>query len=454
MSQSTGRDEVKQLADLIPPDWPNRPLLVHFYIPAPFPMGVPAGTILTLLGSEELPWLQGTLLQQTVDSPLFVPPESIEAREFVSLRIGRRTVPGHMSMWEADAAFSACAGIFGSEVSRDWSVLGSAGASPSVIPRSRDVTVFEAVTPLLPEQKADSADAEKSVSASFDRCLDALNELLRAYSIKTKDWRVRPLTRQSMAQVIPWGVREPDSETPRGLGMFLVNEGDPLEQESIPTLSEEEVRDLVMVVSRQRQGGERGDPIATAAEHARRAQRALYVEGDYPVSIVWSYTWLETLLDAVLLLTAWDEGVDGAEAAKWFASPLVKRVQGRFPKRLKGMWYTRETSGPFALWERRVARFRHRVIHANYRATEKDARDALEASGRLEDYVTERLAKRSAAYPRAALITMGEPGLSRRSALNRQVVEAIKSSADDDSWLASFAEYESRVIELSRYSGT
>ena len=428
MSKANGQDEVGDFVSLIHPDWPDQPLLALFYIPVPFPLGIPAGSILTLFGDEIVPWLQGTPYQQTEDAPLFVPPDAGDGRVFVSLRTGRRTVPSHMSLWEVEAAFETCAEIFGIKRSRESCQLDSWEALPDAVPRERDVTVFEAVTPLLPAPTADTADVERSVSASFDRCLDALNELLRAYSIMTKDWRVKPLTRQAMALLVPWGTREPDSQKPHGPGVFLVNTGDPLQGAAIPTLSESGVKDLASAVSRRRQGGERGDPISAAVEHARRAQRACYVDGNYSLSLVWSYAWLEALLDGVLLLSAWEEGIEAEEAADWFERPLVKRVTGCFPGRFGGRWYTNQRGSPFGNWERRVARFRHRVVHDNFRATEKEASAALDASGELELYVKERLTKCRAKYPRSALIAMGVPGLKQRKMFDTPVQEAVRDS--------------------------
>lgn len=451
VSRTSDPNRSTHFAELIPAEWPDQPLLVHFFIPAPYPLGIPAGTILTLFGEEEVPWLQGTLHQQTEDSPLFVSPENVDGRVFVSIRTGRRTVPSHASMWEVEAAFDAASGIFGRRRTADAGGAIDSTVARGAMPRERDVTVFEAVTPLLEETVGGSADASRSLSSSFERCLDSLNEVLRAYSIRMKDWRVKPLTRQSMAPLIPWGIRHPDQQKPVGPGMFHVNPGKPQDGEAVSTLTDDEVRELNFLVSRHRQGGTRGDPIAVAAEHARRAQAACYADGDFSLSIVWSYAWVETLLDGVLLLSAWDEGVNTGEVGAWFESPLVKRVQGQFPKRFGGNWYVRQGGTAFSRWEKRVARLRHRVIHDSYRASEREAHAALEAAGNLEDYIKDRMSQRRTAYPRAALITLGVPGLKRRGAFDASVKEVARAAADDESWLASFAQYAAEVRELSRF---
>ncbi len=354
-------------------------------------------------------------------------------------------------MWEVEAAFSAASGVFGRPSAKEAASPIESAMESGAVPRKRDVSVFETVTPLLPEPVSSETDASHSVLSSFDRCLDALNELLRAYSIRTKDWRVKPLTRELMAPIIPWGIRLPDEEKPRGPGSFVVNCGKPEDGEPLPTMSESEVGELISVVSRMKQGGERGDPIAVAAEHARRAQAACYGEGNFSLSIVWSYVWSEALLDAVLLLSAWDEGLEADDVAAWLDSPLAKRVQGRFPNRFGGTWYVRQSGTAFSRWEKRVARLRHRVIHDNYRATESEAHAALEAAGNLEDYIKERLSVRRASYPRTALIALGVPGLKRRGVFDASMKVVARKAADEESWLASFAEYASRARELSRF---
>lgn len=443
-------DGVARDADLIVQGWPEQPHLVHFYIPTPAPLGLPAGEGVTLFGEEEVTWLKGELHQRTEDAPIFVPSDSTDGRIFVSLRAGRRTVSIQRERWEIDTAFEAAAGIFGQPAAKRSSQDQISGQAA---PEERDITVFEAVTPLVSSSRSGGADLEGALNDAFDRCLDGLNELLRAYSIMTKDWRVTPLARQTMAQFVPWGAREPDATKPRGPGVFLVNEGEPMDAPAMPTLTDEQVRHLMMAVARDRQGGVRGDPTTNAAELARRAQRAAHVEADYPECLVWSYAWIEALLDAVLLMLAWEEGVSTEESAKWQDAKLIKRVATHLPSRLKGAWNVKQTGTAMNVWERRVARVRHRVIHEQYRPSRSESERALVASGEMEQFIKERVAKASAKYPRTALIVMGEPGLLRRDGFTPEVRRAIRDGRESESWLASFVAYASDVRERSRFAG-
>lgn len=437
-------------ADLIVEGWPERPHLVHFYIPTPVPLGLPAGEGITFFGEEEVTWLKGELHQRTEDAPIFVPNESTDGRIFVSLRAGRRTVSVQRERWEIDTAFEAAAGIFGQPATKRSSQDRVPGQAAS---EERDITVFETVTPLVSSSRSRGADLEGALNDAFDRCLDGLNELLRAYSIMTKDWRVSPLARQTVAQFVPWGAREPDAAKPRGPGVFLVNKGDPMDAPARPTLTDEQVRHLMMAVARDRQGVVRGDPVMNAAELARRAQRAAHVDADYAECLVWSYAWIEALLDAVLLMLAWEEGVNVEESGKWQDAQLIKRVTAHLPGRLKGAWNVKQTGTAMNVWERRVARVRHRVIHEQYRPSLSEAERALVACGDMEQFIKERLAKASARYPRTALIVMGEPGLLRRGGVTPEVKQAIRDGRESESWLASFVAYASDVRERSRFAG-
>lgn len=450
MTEHDPIDGVIQDAESIAQGWPEQPHLVHFYIPTPVPLGLPAGEGITLFGKEEVTWLKDQLHQRAENAHIFVPNESTDGRMFVSIRAGRRTVSVQRDRWEIESAFEAAAGTFGQCAARRL----SQDRMPSqALLEERDITVFEAVTPLVPSPRSGGVDIEEALSDAFDRCLDGLNELLRAYSIMTKDWRVRPLARQTMAQLVPWGAREPDAAKPRGPGVFLVNEGDPMDAPAVPTLTDEQVRHLMMAVARDRQGVERGDPIMNAAELARRAQRAAYVDADYSECLVWAYAWIEALLDAVLLMLAWEEDTKAEESAEWQDANLIRRVATHLPMRLKGAWNVRQHGTAMNVWERRVARVRHRVIHEQYRPSRSEAERALVASGEMEKFIKERVAKASAKYPRTALIVMGEPGLLRRDGVTPEVKRAIRDGLESESWLTSFVEYASDVRERSRFAG-
>ena len=450
MAEHDQFDGVARDAESIAPGWPAQPHLVHFYIPTPGPLGLPAGEGITLFGEEEVPWLKDELHQRTEDAPVLVPNESTDGRMFVSLRAGRRTVSVQRDRWEIDAAFEAAAGIIGDGATKRPSQHRLTGQAPI---EERDITVFEAVTPLVPSPRSGGVDIGKALNEAFDRCLDGLNELLQAYSIMTKDWRVRPLARQTMAQVVPWGAREPNAAKPRGPGMFLVNEGDPMDAPAVPTLTDDQVRHVMMAVARARQGVVRGDPITNAAELALRAQHAAHVDADYPECLIWSYAWIEALLDAVLLMLAWEEGISAEESAEWQEAKLIRRVATHLPKRLKGAWNVRQPGTAMNVWERRVARVRHRVIHEQYRPSRSAAERALVASGEMELFIKERIAKASARYPRTALIVMGEPGLLRRDGVTPEVKRAIRDARESESWLASLLEYAADVRERSRFGG-
>lgn len=435
----------------IPADWDGEPRFIVFFIPAPQPLTFPHGSTFALVRDEDVQWLEGVAHLPTDDVPLWSNVPINPGKNIVSFRVWRLPEDVTLNVTIGDHAFDVFHRVTGRPRPSNEATAQALGPSALRTDLESLATVFEVVTPLLPVRTDDRIDQERSISDAFDRCMANLEELYRAYIAATADVRVRPLTRRTVCPLIPWTTREPYTRIYGGLGVFLANMADTSAVSTAGTMSEAELRQVLDLMSRTRQTGAIGDPSISAVEHARRAWRSFSVDADYSVCVVWAYAGSEALCDGVLLMSAWEEQQDVEEVKSWFDVGFVKRVRTRFPIAFGGKWQTRTKGSIFGEWEQAVAQVRHRIIHANHRASESDAQRALEACGALEAYVKERLVKRRHRFPRTALMFIGGRGLENRQALDQRIIDLAEQGSLEDSWLASYADYVARVRDLTRY---
>ena len=435
----------------IPADWDGEPRFIVFFIPAPQPLTFPHGSTFALERDEDVQWLDGAAHLPTADAPMWANVPINPGKNVVSFHVWRLPENVVLDVSDSNRAFEVLNKVIGR--SRSLDSTRKSMSDPRILPLdvTSHATVFEAVTPLLPSYIDGRVDANQSISDAFDRCLESLDELYRAYVSATADVRVRSLTRRTVSPVIPWTTRAPFSLSLGGPGIFNANMADTTAVGAVGTMSDEDLNKMLVILGRSRQGGPQADRAGVAAEHARRAQRSFYVDADYSVCIVWAYAWIEALCDGLLMVSAWEAERDVEEVATWFDVGFVKRVKTHFPKVFGGRWRPDDSTSLFGKWERMVAQMRHRIIHANHRASEKDAARALDACGDLEAYAKKRLAQKRHMYPRTALIFLGRPGLERRQAFDSYMAGVSEQEAYEPSWLASYADYAAEVEQLTRF---
>ena len=314
-----------------------------------------------------------------------------------------------------------------------------------------ETTVFEAVTPLIPAIVAGEINVRKTISDAFDRCLESLEKLYRAYIVAETDWRVRALTRRAIEPIIPWTTSDPLEEEFGGLGFFEVNYGDADPVVPVGTMEADRLERMNAILERQGRVGKFGDPATTMVEHLRHAQYAYNVEFDYSSCVVWTYSSAETMFDGMLLMMAWEEDLDFAEAAKWYDMSLAKRVASLYHLRLGGQWNLKVSDTPLGAWRRAILDVRHRVIHDSYNAAEGEAGAALRARERVRDYVFDRLARKRRIYPKTALIWLTIPGLKRRHVYDRFMKTVVERAGEEEYWLESYRDYVNEVRSLWRF---
>jgi hypothetical protein len=90
---------------------------------------------------------------------------------------------------------------------------------------------------------------------------------------------------------------------------------------------------------------------------------------------------------------------------------------------------------------------RNRVVHSGYLPTQPEAATSLEALIALEKFIGDRLADRLKAYPKTAILFLGEEGLRRRTrwASAKRWLDGEENSIDPADWIAEYTEWRETV---------
>jgi len=410
-----------------PVDWGRDPTLITFFVPLLQPLGLVHGSTYTLWREEIVPWLAGV--------PVFVkehlaPIGSEEGHSYVSLMVWRPKETFELLTRPLDAAalvMRVVTGVEGDPLSE-----GLRETVPAPVETAG--TVISAVTPLV---LAADQDLEQGISDAFDRCLEELGLLVRSYAVQADDLRVPFLSRRNVYPVVLYALREVAAESLRRqeLGVFLAHEGVGLLPGPPPEMDRDGVQVLMTSLSRLKQG----DPFHVASEQMYRARRAYRVEGDYAGAVSAAHTAGEVLLNTVLLLVEWEKGTPREATRRWFEEEgFTKRLRSYYHPSLGGNWNPDDGRGVIGRWHR-LGELRGRVVHAGHLPSEDDVREALDAMARLVDFVKDRLVARRNAFPRTALLLLGEPGLRRRNAWGGAIERFVREeSSREPPWIASF----------------
>ena len=418
----------------IPDGWAGTPLFILFFIPAPIPLAIPNGNSITVFRDEEdVDWLRG----------MMKPIPGYESRiatgkNFVSIQTWQHDEPASISMKPLQMALN----VYGAGIGMD-DIPHSEIMAPAGVYRS---TTFEVVTPLLPaSDHLGGINIARSVSDAFDRSLDALNQLYRAYILQSKDPYVYPLNRRNVFSLIPWTTRSPYDFVYGAVSYFQANENPPfLEDGSMPVprrplLSQQEWEEAMAAFTRILQK----EPLMASSEHRRVAERSFVVHADYASTVVWSHTFIETFLDSVLLSMTYEERISEDDVRDLFASEqFFKRLRTQY-SRLSEKWNPNDETTIIGRWIKDVRFIRNDVLHHGYIPTEHEALQALTTAGEMAEFVKEEILVRRQKYPRTTLLLFGMPGLDSRGLWGGE----LKDMAEQDmlQWIASFQEWSARI---------
>lgn len=198
----------------------------------------------------------------------------------------------------------------------------------------------------------------------------------------------------------------------------------------------------------------RGNPLNLWRERWIEARRAHEVLGEEAQAVILANTSCEVLLDAILALLMWEEGVAVEDAAPAFEEGrTLRRLKRELEPRLKGTWSTE--TGAVGEWFQSAYRLRHRVVHGGYSPTHAEAAKALEAGLGLQRFVMDRIAERRTTYYRAALMALAEEGLRRRDLWSGKIKRFSEEVAPTEpSWWDSFTAWYRELVAASACAAT
>lgn len=424
MTTVTPPDEDEPLP--LPENWTGEPRFIVFIIPCL--QSIPLLHLMTIRIEREefVPWLVGTTHIPTDDETF--DPDTLpisDGTNYVSLRIWRPAEKAVHDFRSMENAMKVANQILDRPAPQE----------PHPDPKTYDsgATVFEAVTPLLPVFTDGALNLKGSVSDAFDRCLEAISELVRAYVIASHDVRVEPITRQTLPLLIPWWTREPQPNGEYGgIGMFRANDG----ASSIARISEniepELLNKVLIFLSRLK----RRDPFLAYTERMRSSRRAHWYKGDYLTTVIDTHTAAEVLFDTLLLLMAWEEKVRPEEAAAWFNERQAKRLRTHYGPRLGGDWNTNSATGVIGRWARDVRDVRDACLHKGQVPSDVQARVAIECMESVDAFVREHLSQSAHKYPRTTMLLLGKPGLERLGKFEGFIEQFAKTNAySEPDWI-------------------
>lgn len=297
-----------------------------------------------------------------------------------------------------------------------------------------DGTIFELATPIyIPNQEA----SRDLISDAFDRCLEELNGVLIAYLHATNDLRTRTLSRQNCRPLIPMMFQDQSGKyyglSPFGARLPLFS------PQNDATLNDEELWKFEVIRTRR----SRNDPFSLYVERIKAAQRYLNIDGDYSSSIVTAQTSCEILLNSILLIISWEEGLSRRETRGWFEERVTfrARVQRRLQPLLGGNWSNPPGDGLVSLLEN-MQHLRNSIVHLGSSPNERQARSVIEAVNTIELFAKRRLVAKRREFPRTALMLLGEPGMRKLGGWDGWMKEWFDAHAPSEpDWILAFIDW-------------
>ncbi len=328
-------------------------------------------------------------------------------------------------------------------------------------------TVVEALTPwdspdAIPERDLEHPAHWMPRTDVFTRCLYAARQVVRAYRQATETPYGLPTYVRAISPVLVYsahGVRE--TSVVDGQTFFVLRPTQAVwDGPSLMLLDHTNLADpfsgrdfddnIQMRFLHWYSEEARGNPLNLWRERWIEARRAHEILGEEGQAVILANTSSEVMLDAILALLMWEEGMAVEDAASAFEEgKVLRRITQELAPRLKGSWSTeRDAVGS---WYRSAYRLRHRVVHGGYSPSPSEAADALEAALGLQQFVMDRIAERRTAYRRTALMTIAEEGLRRRNLWSGQIKQfAGEVAPNEPNWRDSYtAWYRDLVTALA-----
>lgn len=422
----------------------SRARFVIFLLPLREPLPLPHLATWTFLGGAH-PDLQETLIVPTAEvGPI---PEEFEGSLAVSIRIWQQKTEDVKELQEMERVGHVVQAILPkAEYDRlraEASDEDDEEPAPPITPRELEQlqaeleageepvlysTIIEAVTPVVDRGGPDP------LSDAFDASVEAAAKLVRAFRLSSK-LPVSPLTRERLPFLIYFLTRNLVGEPEWSNGLFMTR------LLPDPAFAVQPVDDEELAKFTRHLGAiEVQHPLAAQVERRVDAGLALDRLGDTANAVILAELSGVILLDVVLVLLYWGEAASVEATAEALDRPFKSRLTNEYSARLGGNWDLTRRTAAVGRWYSDVYRVRNRVLHADYFPTRDEARAALDAADSLASFLGDRLAERSARFPRSALAFLGDD-LDRRGVMTKAVREV---ESEYTSHVEFFADYVAR----------
>jgi hypothetical protein len=377
---------------------------VSFFISLPSSIDVPAGVSFPLVeiddGSEPI-------------AIRFTDKDGINKR--FNMHITVHQVASTINLSDTDACFSV------------FKELYSGQAEQEEITDTKDVKVDTKITVVqvacIRERKPLNGEI---MSELFDKAIDAIRRYLKAYHMVTQQLVQLP-TRQTTSAFVPYAVEDIDDQgefigqrASFQRGMFITH---PIQNvSSIGTiLSIQDINNIAHTSSTYLGN------VLDQFYNVRREALLSYDSGNTIVAGILLGMAAEILLDELLLMLLWEEGVLPHEAREIFKNEetdtAFKRVKsGLYQKRIGGDWSTGET-GVIHKWRYHVLELRNKIAHIGYEPTQNEMQEGQDTLVELVKYIADLLCANLEKYPVCADLIVGHSGMERRGC--RKLFEEI-----------------------------
>lgn len=259
---------------------------------------------------------------------------------------------------------------------------------------------------------------EDMLSELFNDAVTSIRRFLKAYHIVTQH-TMELVTRQNTAPCIPYSAEDIDDKgqpiagrASLQTGILLVhlpNAGSDIETAISPQLLD----DIAFTSSTYL------DNTLDQFYNIRREAFLAYNNGNSIVASLLLGVAAETVLDELLLMMLWEEGMLPEDVHELWRSDssdtTFKRVESDlYSSRLGGEWSSRVKGSTIRKWRHKILELRNKVAHIGYEPTQEEMQEGFDTLIELVSFTADRLCENLKQYPICTDVIVGYPGMVKR----------------------------------------
>jgi len=257
--------------------------------------------------------------------------------------------------------------------------------------------------------------------STLERCLRALDVLIRSYRLVTRDHAVYPVGPATLARTVPVGVRAPSGEWTFLMTLFMRPESGIAHY---PTSLPDRQKSALGAVS---QALTAKHPFLRGKDLELSARHQMYDLDDPTSAIVSLQTAVESTLFDVWRLALVDKGMshDQVKAKTESDLPYKRLLTTVIPSLIGGRWDITAQETPVGNYWRHLYSLRNMVVHSAATVQEYEFDRAYAAHRELVGYIAKRLIERWREYPRTLAAFGNARGLQPGLTIPREAESAI-----------------------------